>query len=219
MVWDFSCSSARRVLLKGATSLSKASFRSSSSLILRPVSVSRLRRTSFSSPIREPTSDKLSTEIWSPPFPFRGRPKSLSTSAGVPFRPNRSDSFAMTTPPQPQKRLRTAPNAAFSRLRYYIAVAMGTLAAVACEFRRARPALSDKAVRDVRGRTVHRYFRQTRELCLSAVSVWATPDLHSLGGWARLDGGNSVRAHSVPQHSPPAHVVSADQHATTALCC
>src|SRR6185437_3356468 len=102
-VCDFSCSSARNVLLNGATSLSKASLRSSSSLILRPVSVSRLRRTSFSSPIREPTSDRLSIVMGSPPLPFLppNRPGSLSASAG-PFRPKRSDNLAMTTPPQPR---------------------------------------------------------------------------------------------------------------------
>ena len=53
-------SSERSVLLNGVTILSKALLSSSSSLILRPVSNSRLRSASFSSPIREPTSDAAS---------------------------------------------------------------------------------------------------------------------------------------------------------------
>jgi len=56
-VCDFSSSSARNVELNGATILSKASLSSSSSPILRPVSLNRLRRASFSSPMREPTSE------------------------------------------------------------------------------------------------------------------------------------------------------------------
>src|SRR4029079_6367490 len=131
-VCDFSCSSARSVLLNGATSLSKAALRSSSSPILRPVSVRRLRKTSFSSPMREPPSDRFSMEIGSPPLPFRP-PVNLSGPAR-PLRPKRSDNFAITTPPQPRNACVPPRNAAVARSRYYIPLTLETRAHMACGF-------------------------------------------------------------------------------------
>src|SRR4029077_649847 len=215
MFCDFSCSRARRVLLNGATSLSKASLRSSSSLIFRPVSVTRLRRTSFSSPIREPTSDRFSTEIWLPPlpFPFAARAKSLSTTTAPPFRPKRSDSFAMTTPPQPQKRYDSP------KRRNYVIISLWRWKHSQQQPVRfvasARPSLA-MAVRDARARdrTVHRNIKKTPELRLPAVGVWAASGLQPFGCRDRLGGGCPFGARSVSQHQPSSHVVSADRHAT-----
>src|ERR1044071_7523369 len=82
--------------------------------------------------MREPTSDRFSMEIGSPPLPFRP-PVNLSGPAR-PFRPKRSDNLAIPTPPQPRNACEQPQNAAVSRSRYYIPSTLETLARTACEF-------------------------------------------------------------------------------------
>src|SRR5476649_2474878 len=73
--------------------------------------------------------------MWLPlPLPFpRGASREGDLSS--PFRPNRSENFAITTPPT--HTLRKTPQNA--RLRYYIPLAIGTLVVCCCALRLSRP--------------------------------------------------------------------------------